>query len=88
MNAPIIDRGRLKHAVGAIEQQYGLTVRGVLPDGIMGHPSGRDPLVLLADAPEDFSLLDLCSAEVDLEDALSAPTRIILQSELQGRRSR
>ncbi|HEX8662923.1 MAG TPA: hypothetical protein VF744_02695 [Beijerinckiaceae bacterium] len=86
MNAPVIDRGRLKRAASAIEQQYGLTVQGILPDGTVNHPSGRDPVVLLAVAPEDFSLFDLCSAEVELEDALSAPARIILESELHGKR--
>jgi hypothetical protein len=86
MNAPVIDRSRLLEAIREIEQRHALMIAGVLPDGIVGHPSGSEPLVLLASEREGLSLLDLCSAEVELEDRLRAPVRIILKSELEGAR--
>jgi hypothetical protein len=86
MNAPMIDRMRLKEAVRAVEQRYTLTIMGILPDGVVGHPSGRDPNILLANGAADLSLVDLCAAEIELEDRLGTPTRIILQSELKGKR--
>ena len=86
MNAPVIDRSRLIEAVREIEKHHALTIAGVLPDGMVGHPSGSDPLILLASEREGLSLLDLCSAEVELEDRLRAPVRIVLKSELEGAR--
>jgi hypothetical protein len=86
MNAPTINRSRLKEAARAIEQRYALTIIGMLPDGIVGHPSGRAPSILLANGADDLSLLDLCAAEVELEDRLGTPARIILGRELKGDR--
>lgn len=86
MNAPVIDRSRLVAATRDIEERYALEIAGTLPDGIVGHPSERAPLVLLATGREGLSLLDLSSAEVELEDRLRAPVRILLKSELEGGR--
>lgn len=86
MNAPVINRSRLRTAVRAVEERYRLSVSGLLPDGIVGHPSGREPIVLLATAADDLSLIDLCAAEIDVEDRLATPARIILESELPDER--
>lgn len=84
MNAPTIDRGRLRRAVDTIERRYPLTVLGLLPDGIVEHPETGTPVTLLADGGSGLGVLDLCSAEVELQKEVGAPTRILLRGEIEG----
>ena len=84
MNAPTIDRGRLRRAVDAIERRYSLKVAGLLPEGIVAHPETDTPVTLLADAGSDLTLLDLSSAEVDVQNEVGAPARILLRTEIEG----
>lgn len=84
MNAPTVDRGRLRRAVEAIERRYALKVSGLLPDGIVAHPETDTPVALLADGGHGLTLLDLSSAEVELQKEAGAPTRILLRTEIEG----
>jgi hypothetical protein len=80
----MIDRGRLRRAVEAIERRYPLKVSGLLPDGVVAHPGTDRPVTLLADGGRGLTLLDLSSAEVDLQNEAGAPARILLRSEIEG----
>jgi hypothetical protein len=84
MNAPTIDRGRLRRAVEAIQRRYPLKVAGLLPEGIVAHPETDTPVTLLADGGTDLSLFDLSSAEVDVQNEVGAPARILLRAEIEG----
>jgi hypothetical protein len=84
MNVPVINRDRLRRAVEAIERRYSLRVSGVLPNGIVEHPETDTPVTLLAERGSGLTLLDLSSAEVDLQKEIGAPTRILLRTEIEG----
>ena len=88
MNVPVIDRSRLACAIESVERRFALTIAGALPAGVIGHPSGLEPVVFLADSKRGLSLLDVCSAEVEMEDRLGVPARILLRSEFNDESGR
>lgn len=86
MNAPWHGRTRLDPAAGIVGARYGIFLCGLLPNGTVAHASEPHPLVFLADKTrEDVSLLEVCSAEVALQDELGCAVRILMKSELAGR---
>lgn len=83
MNAPWNGRARLDPSVEIVGARYGIVLRGVLPNGTVAHASEPNPLVFLAEKTRnDLSLLDVCSAEIALQDELGFAVRILLKSEL------
>jgi predicted nucleotidyltransferase len=84
MNAPIIDRSVLLRHVHAIEEEFPLTITGLLPRGAAAHVFGDDAVDFLAEKKPGLSLLDLCKAEVELSDRLGRPVGIVLRSGLKG----
>jgi predicted nucleotidyltransferase len=84
MNVPIIDRSILLRHVRAIEDQYPLTILGLLPRGSAAHISEENAVDFLAEKKQGLSLLDLCKAEVELGDRLGRPVGIVLRSGLTG----
>ena len=86
MNAPWHSRSDLDPAVEIIGTRYGIALRGILPKGTVAHASDPHPLVFLAEKTrEDLSLLEVCSAEIALQDELGCAVRILMRSELDGR---
>jgi hypothetical protein len=84
MNVPIIDRSILLRHVRAVEDQFPLTIAGLLPRGSAAHIFGDDAVDFLADKKPGLSLLDLCKAEIELGDRLGRPVGIVLRSGLSG----
>jgi hypothetical protein len=84
MNAPIIDRSILLRHIHAIEEQFPISIVGLLPRGSAAHVFGEDAVDFLADKKPGLSLLDLCKAEVELGDRLGRPVGIVLRSGLIG----
>jgi hypothetical protein len=85
MNAPVFDRSRIREQLSDVGARWGLTISGVLPSGCLSHASNHEPVVFLADKlRDDVSVLDVASAEVELDDRLSFASRIVLRSELAG----
>ena len=85
MNAPVIHRAAVDAVLTAVGDRHGLRIVDLLPNGSVGHSADIQPVVFLAEkARDDLSLLELCSAEVELGDTLGFAARILLRSELDG----
>ena len=85
MNAPWHGRTRLDPAAEIVGARYGIVLPGLLPNGTVAHASEPNPLVFVAEKTrEDLSLLEICSAEIALQDELGCAVRILLTSELSG----
>jgi predicted nucleotidyltransferase len=80
-----IDRAVLRTHVAAIEAKYPIKIVGILPRGSAGHLFDVTGLDLLGEKKQGLSLLDLCSAEVDLGDLIGRPVGIVLVSGLRDR---
>lgn len=83
MNAPSHDRARTSAVLSVVGERYGLRISGLLPTGCVSHERTAQPVVFLAERlTERLSLLELCAAEVDVEDELGVASRILLRDEL------
>lgn len=86
MNAPFFpDHSRVTAVLTAVGERSKLRIIGRLPTGCVEHPTEPQPVVFLAEkAREDLSVLEVCSAEVELHDSLGYAARILLRSELEA----